>query len=63
MAGLKNPKKVIDEILDALPWVQRQKVIDAGKKFKKETREKLTTEVVERLFLQLVKEAKDRGKK
>lgn len=59
---MKNRKQIINEILEMLPWKDRQKVIEAGKKYRNETQEELSPEVVERLYLKVVAEAKDRGK-
>ena len=56
-----NSKQAIEKILATLPWAQRQKVIEAGKKYQQNQREELSPEVVERLYLQVIKEAKERG--
>ena len=58
----KRSKQVIQEILDCLPYFQRKKVEEAGRKYRKEKREELTPAVVERLYLQVLAEAKERGK-
>ena len=55
-------KDVIREILDCLPYSQRKKVEEAGRRYREDKREKLSPEVVARLYAQVIREMKERGK-
>ena len=59
-----NGRKIIEQIIDSLPWHQK---VDAEKKVLKyrleqiEKVDKLSPEVTARLYRQVINEAKERG--
>jgi hypothetical protein len=56
------PKDVIKDIIEAMPYRMRKKAEQSYERYKAEKRETLSPEVVERLYFQVLNEAKERGK-
>jgi len=55
-------KDVIREILNDLPYSQRKRVEEAGRKYRKAKLEPITLELTEKLYKQVLQEQKERGK-
>ena len=55
-------KDVIKKIIQKLPFSMKDKAKRSYERFKESKREKLSPEVVERLYLQVIQEMRERGK-